>query len=361
MVFLISCKNAVQTENNTMVDKQATTQTKALYENLKKMNGVMFGHQDDTAYGIGWKYEPGRSDIQSVTGAYPAVYGWEIGGIERMLDYSLDSVHFHKIKELIIEAYARGGVNTISWHADNLVTGGNSWDTTKVNVVATLLPDSSNHNLYKKRLDMVADFLGSLQTADGEMIPVIFRPFHEHTGNWFWWCKPYCSTEEYVALWQFTVKYLRDEKQLHNIIYSYSPDRVPNEEEYMERYPGDDYVDLFGLDLYHFGGADGTQYYIDCVNTSLSVTEKVAKEKGKPYAFTETGLECVTVDNWFTGILQPLVEKYNPAYVLVWRNAYEKPNHYYAPYPGHPAAEDLKRFKESESILFNDEIANIYK
>ena len=43
--------------------------------------GFMFGHQDDLAYGVGWKYIPGKSDIKEVTGDYPAVYGWELGRI----------------------------------------------------------------------------------------------------------------------------------------------------------------------------------------------------------------------------------------------------------------------------------------
>src|SRR3954468_4860386 len=65
-------------------DKNATKETINLYRNLKKLlnKGIMFGHQDDLAYGVGWKYEPGRSDIKDVTGDYPAVYGWELGRIE---------------------------------------------------------------------------------------------------------------------------------------------------------------------------------------------------------------------------------------------------------------------------------------
>src|SRR5436190_18227416 len=70
-------------------DKKATKETVALYNNLKKLlsKGFMFGHQDDLAYGVGWKYDAstssaGRSDIKDVTGDYPAVYGWELGHLE---------------------------------------------------------------------------------------------------------------------------------------------------------------------------------------------------------------------------------------------------------------------------------------
>jgi hypothetical protein len=57
-----------------LIDKEATKETIALYGNLKKLlqKGVLFGHQADLAYGMNWKYEPGRSDIRDVTGDYPA-------------------------------------------------------------------------------------------------------------------------------------------------------------------------------------------------------------------------------------------------------------------------------------------------
>ncbi len=77
-----------------IVDRKATTETVALYNNLKKRlnKGFMFGHQDDLAYGVGWKYQDGRSDIKDVTGDYPAVYGWELGDLEIDKPVNLDSV-----------------------------------------------------------------------------------------------------------------------------------------------------------------------------------------------------------------------------------------------------------------------------
>lgn len=50
--------------------------------------------------------------------------------------------------------------------------------------------------------------------GEGELIPVIFRPYHEHNGDWFWWGKGVNSEEDYIKLWQFTVEYLRDEKDV---------------------------------------------------------------------------------------------------------------------------------------------------
>src|ERR1700733_5341736 len=82
VLFLISLNAMAQID--LPADKKATKETINLYHNLKKLagRGILFGHQDDLAYGVGWKYIPGKSDIKEVTGDYPAVYGWELGRIE---------------------------------------------------------------------------------------------------------------------------------------------------------------------------------------------------------------------------------------------------------------------------------------
>ncbi|HTD95187.1 MAG TPA: hypothetical protein VK644_15280, partial [Chitinophagaceae bacterium] len=66
-------------------NENATKETASLYRNLKKLasRGFMFGHQDDLAYGVEWKYKENRSDVKEAAGDYPALYGWELGGIER--------------------------------------------------------------------------------------------------------------------------------------------------------------------------------------------------------------------------------------------------------------------------------------
>ncbi|WP_241217424.1 hypothetical protein [Bacteroides gallinarum] len=81
----------------------------------------------------------------------------------------------------------------------------------------------------------------------------------------------------------------------------------------------------------------------------------------KPFVFSETGLCELTMDDWFTNVLYKAIKSTHPAYVLVWRNAYDMPKHYYAPYPGHPACPNFVEFKEFSDILFLDELINIYQ
>lgn len=361
-LVLAAC-GAQQISNSSPVDKDATQETRNLLVNLKKQvaTGIMFGHQDDLLYGKGWKYESGQSDVKRVCGDYPAVYGWEIGQIEMGSACSLDSVPFSEIKEHIKEAYARGGVNTISWHANNLITEGHAWDTTRV--VNTLLPGGKNHEQFMRRLDKLAAFLVELKDNQGKPIPVLFRPYHENTGAWFWWGINHCTPDEYKALYRFTVHYLNKVKGVHNLLFVYSPDRVKSKEDYFERYPGDEYVDVLGLDVYCRGDKNGVSEYTATASKDLIIITEAAKERNKLATFSETGLEQIPNSKWWTGVLWKTIEKFPISYVLVWRDAYNIPNHYYVPYPGHAAAADFVDFYNLPRTLFQRDIthANLYK
>ena len=348
---ILACTQPVE-ETIKTVDPDATPETKALYANLKKIsgNGLLFGHQDDLAYGVGWKEEEGRSDVKSVAGSYPAVYGWDIAHIGA--ETNIDGVNFENMARWIQEGYSRGGVVTISWHMENPVTNTHSWDTTRA--VSHIIPGGSLHEEYKAELDTVAAFFRKF--AD---VPVVFRPFHEHTGSWFWWGKGNTTAEEYVALWQFTVKYLRDEKKLHNLLYAYSPDKFSSLEEYLEFYPGDDFVDILGVDDYH--GLTNTETAHETVKRLHAITD-LAEEKDKVAAITETGAESIPIADWWTNVLLNTIltdeKTKRVAWVLVWRNDNEK--HHYAPYPKHPSAGDFVRFREHPHVLFEDDLPDMY-
>ena len=342
-------------------DPKATRKTVRLYRNMQRMarTNVMFGHQDDLAYGVEngrrWVGDANRSDVKSVTGSYPAVYGWELGNLELDSARNLDAVPFAKIREYVKTTYKRGGLNTISWHVNNPSNGKSAWDTT--NTVKSILPGGPYHAKYVAYLDRVAGYLRSLNSGFSK-VPVVFRPFHEHTGSWFWWGQKNCTTAEYVALWRFTADYLRTTKKVHNLLLAYSPAEFLTKEAYLERYPGDAYVDVMGFDTYCF--QDPVKYQLD-LDRRLALLQQISTEHGKVAALTETGFEKLPTANWWTQTLLPTLSKYNLSYVLVWRNG--RPDHYYAPYPGQLSAEDFKQFYNSPRVLFQDRLSplNIYK
>src|SRR5690606_29889915 len=119
----------------------ATPETVNMLAGLKQAagQGIMFGHQDDLSYGIGWVYPGGESDVKRVIGDYPAVYGMDLGDIEHRSPVNLDSVPFDDMKVFVQQIWERGGVITFSWHVDNLLTGGTAWDVSSDRAVASVL------------------------------------------------------------------------------------------------------------------------------------------------------------------------------------------------------------------------------
>lgn len=370
-IILVSCGCRLPVENDPQADSGRTQRTESLLQNLKALGDsavYMFGHHDDTMYGIGWQNNDAgdsavhqRSDVESVCGDFPALLSFDLGHLELGHDKNLDGVPFDRMRKEIVAHDECGGMTTLSWHLDNPLSGGSSWvaDSLKEvesGTVAAILEGGVKHERFLSWLDRVADFLNSLVTPEGVRIPVIFRPWHEHTGSWFWWGQAHCTAEQYKALWQMTVSRLK-EKGVVNALYAYSPGSEPdgNPEKYLERYPGDDVIDLMGLDCYCFAPDADTMRvaaYAAQLDKNLGMACRIAREHGKAVALTETGYEGIKTTDWWTHTLAPVLARHPISYVLVWRNAHDKPGHFFAPYPGHPSAADFVQFYNDSKTLF---------
>lgn len=354
----IACGQAQKTSKNETLPKH-TQETCNLLANLKKVSsrGIMFGHHDDTVYGIGWEGDEGRSDVQSVCGDYPAVISFDLGELELGGDANLDKVSFDKLRKEIINQYQRGGMVSLSWHARNPLTGGDAWDVKDTTVVKSILPGGANHEKFSGWLDKVAGFINSLQTAEGVKVPVLFRPWHEHTGSWFWWGEKLCTPDDYKTLWHMTVDSLQA-KGVDNALYAYSPGTEPKDTtEYLKKYPGDEYIDVIGFDTYQFD----RDAFLAGLDRSLSIVDSIAQTHHKVIAVTEAGYEGIPDAKWWTGTLLPALEKYPVAYVLVWRNARERVTHFYAPYPGQASADNFVEFYNHPKTLFAADVNSLYK
>ena len=335
-----------------MVDPQATPETKALYANLWCIGfrGVMFGHHDYPSYGIGWRGDPDRSDVKDIVGSHPAVYSLDMAGVDE-----------RKI-ELLREAHKRGGISMLVWHQNNPLTegpgkkypDGTAWDNTKV--VDRILQEGSPMNLkYKARLDDVAEAFRKMVDEKGRPIPVIFRPLHEHTQTWNWWGRSATTDREFIAFWRFIVSYLRDTKDVHNVIYAISPqmDAVYDDPvgRILFRWPGDQWVDFIGMDCYH--GRNTAAF-----ESNVQAMVEVRGLRHKPVGITETGLENDhKADYWTQDVLRVL--RGEPcAMVVAWRN--DNPRHAYGPYPSDASAEDFKLFDADEWTLLERDLPDMY-
>lgn len=378
-VLIVSCNSDKNKVHEPLADSGRTQRTENLLENLilQGDSGVyMFGHHDDTVYGIGWEADYAndstvglRSDVKSVCGDLPAVLSFDLGHIELGNDKNLDGVPFDRIRKEAINHFDHGGMITLSWHLDNPLSGGTSWvaDSLKdieKNTVAAVLKGGEKHEMFLGWLDKVAVFINSLETPYGVRVPVVFRPWHEHTGSWFWWGQDNCTAEQYKELWQMTAERLKDNGVV-NALLAYSPGTEPDgdADKYLERYPGDEIIDVFGLDSYCFAPeADTLQIadYAQKLDKNLGMIAKIAKDHGKAMALTETGYEGIKTENWWTETLAPVLVKHPISYVLVWRNARERPTHHYAPYPGHTSMSDFVRFYNLNETLFLHDVNALY-
>jgi mannan endo-1,4-beta-mannosidase len=358
-----------------LIDSLATPQTVALHQNLHLVGRehVLFGHHDTLAYGHDWIGDADRSDVKDVAGDFPAMYGWDLAPLEPKganEGVKGPGITPDMLLAYVRQAHARGGVVNFSWHQRNPVTGGSFYDLTPA--LHTLLPGGANHEYYKGMLDRFAAFFSEISP-----MPVIFRPYHEHNGSWFWWGRNHASEADYIALWRFTVEYLRDVKGVHNLVYAFSPDRggmnlEKGDADYFYGWPGDEYVDIIGLDDYKDvrlpAEGEGTMAdkQRDLV-AALTMIARIAQERGKLPALTETGCERIDIPRWWTDILLAGLKANEHtrriAYVEVWRNAnaaLEKAEHYFAPFPGHPSAGNFVEFCEDPFVLLESELPDMY-
>ena len=156
-------------------------------------------------------------------------------------------------------------------------------------------------------LDRLARYFHSWRDDNGQLIPFIFRPYHEHSGSFFWWGDRRCYDEEYAELWRYTVSYLRG-KGLHNILFAYNTDKVYSVEQYLRGYPGDEYVDMLSIDWYGQG-----EEFNEAVDKALKFTSDLAASRHKLHSLSECG--PISAD------LQKILAKYKSSYILTWRNA----------------------------------------
>ncbi len=366
LVGLAAC-----TKNAQPAEEAAPTVAESLLARMDtlRQHGYMYGHQDDPFYGITWEWEKnGRSDTKELVGDYPAVMGFELGGIEMNDLKNLDSVPFNWMREEIIAHHQRGGIVTISWHPRNPLNGRTAWiesDLKEYNeqiekgtdpatlidpkqTVHEMLEGGSIHTKAMEWIGRVSDFIGSLRDGEGNPVPVIFRPWHENTGNWFWWGEGNCTAEDYKALWNMTQDYM-NEALPGQLVWSYSPS-PRSIEHLLERWPGDDRVQLFGIDAYQWGTEED---FMAGFAFGLNLMNEYVKEHPMLIAVTECGRVNSDIPDWWTRVFDPIARQYPICYCLPWRNAAKE---HFGASKDAPTAEDFKTFYAQPHTLFLNDI-----
>jgi mannan endo-1,4-beta-mannosidase len=334
------------------IDRSANAETKLLYEKLNKLSlsyktkqKILLGQQNSFTEGRGWRQDNKdiggdlRSDMEAVSGVHPAVNGIDFNEIG---DWNKDLIQYH-----VKEVYSRGGVTTLSWHMPTLINdgkGNNSYNDTTARVVGRILPGGDHHALFNTKLNKLITFLKELKG-----LPIIFRPWHEHNFSWFWWGKDHSTKDEYIKLWRYTVDYLRN-NNVHNLLYAYSPNHINGD--YLDRYPGDEYVDILGVDHYFVDpqfdvNAFGPYPVYNWKNDVIWLCHEASKRNKIP-AITEFGQEGLYYEKFWTDYFGWPLEKEGMkqitgadklpakgvAYIMVWRNDIKDPKHFFGPFIG---------------------------
>ncbi len=303
-------------EKPALSNPDASEEAKALYEYICDLYGeaILSGQQESTWMGSE-QYE--FDYIYNKTGKYPAIRG---------LDYMNDD--FDGVNRRAEEWFEKGGIVTICWHCGSDFS--QSWDACMKTEIKdwdkALTEGTAEYDTLIEGMDKGAEALAELKEQG---IPVLWRPFHEFDGAWFWWGKG--GAENFVKLWRLMYERYTDDWELDNLIWvlGYSG----NGKNYDKWYPGDEYVDIVGADSY----ADGA---------NAGLYKKVEEIAGKeiPICFHECGR--------IPSVKQLKDKKAGWVWFMTWHTEH---------ITDHNDPKELKEIYNDEYVITLDELPDIYQ
>ena len=200
--------------------------------------------------------------IEAITGKVPALWGVDIAAIDSGKDvryWDVDRSLLNKAKlDEAIRQYRKGAIVTMMYHQvkpfnhDSLGFSGSvkgmvsdeEWE-------QIITPGTKYHTMLLEKIDIRAEWLKILKEAG---VPVLWRPYHEMNGMWFWWGnRP--GENGYQKLWKIMYDRYVNYHKLNNLIWVWNPnaprDKKGNEAyDYHLFYPGAEYVDILAADIY---------------------------------------------------------------------------------------------------------------
>ncbi|MFA6401385.1 MAG: glycosyl hydrolase [Salinivirgaceae bacterium] len=229
------------------VNQNATKEATALLDFIYSIHGkqVLTGQHNYLG-----KMSVYTDSIFLLTGKYPAIWGCDYGFSDSTHD--IDNIKYRPLLvPEIVKQHERGSIITLTYHQASPLVGEPCQFVGGVQTKLTneewkeLLTDGTKINtIWKEYMDRLAMELKTLQDKN---IPVLFRPYHEMNGKWFWW-GGHSGQEGFPALWKMLYHYYTDYHKLNNLLWVWSPDKPKHG--LKEYYPGDDYVDIVSCDIY---------------------------------------------------------------------------------------------------------------
>jgi mannan endo-1,4-beta-mannosidase len=176
-------------------------------------------------------------EIHRQTGHWPALIGVDYA------DYAKGGITTRTPDRVALAYWHDGGLVTVSAHVYNPANphGGGLRDR-GVDLAELLAPGTATHERWLRELDELAAGLQELKAAG---VVVLWRPFHEMNGGWFWWGAK--EPTAFIRVWRHMFAYFTKTKDLDNLLWVYSPNHGDHTADY---YPGDDCVDVVAIDAY---------------------------------------------------------------------------------------------------------------
>lgn len=233
-----------------LINKNSTAETKALFKYLTESYGnVTLSGQ----YYGGNTVTNELEIIEDITGKYPAIIGLDL------MDYTpsrvaLGASSTRNIEEAI-EYDQKGGIVTMCWHWNaptEYLYSGTDGDTGNPRWWGGFYTRNSSFDIEKvmngqddkglalldRDIEKIAECLNKLEEKG---VPVLWRPLHEASGGWFWWGAK--GPEAFKKLWIYLYDKLTNTYGCNNLIWVWNG-------QHKDWYPGDNYVDIVGEDIY---------------------------------------------------------------------------------------------------------------
>jgi mannan endo-1,4-beta-mannosidase len=248
-VLLASCHT--QSKHFDPVNPSATPEAKALLERLYRSvdEGKILSAQQHNEYQMmrpEW-YEQDRDRILEASGKVPLIWGGDMG-------WERQTVINHAIEE-----YEKGHIITLMWHSQRPLDEGTTifkdqcqGELSDDEWQELVTPGSEAHNAWLVKIDEVAGYLKQLKDKN---IPVLWRPYHEMNGEWFWWGDRR-GENGFAKLWTMMYDRYVGHHHLDNLLWVWNangPRDIPGDTafDYALYFPGTDYVDVLATDIYN--------------------------------------------------------------------------------------------------------------
>jgi mannan endo-1,4-beta-mannosidase len=317
----------------TLSNPNATPEAVSLFEYLKDSYKVktLTGQQESTWMTGGALYE--LNFISSNTGGKaPAILGLDY------LNHRTKAYRDGVTKRAADWYLVKGGIPTICWHW-GVPTIGQGYDNSKLefDIDVALTPGTPENLAMIADLDLIAVELAKLQTQG---VPVLWRPFHEFSGSWFWWGG---NATKFKKMWIYMYNYYTVTKGLNNLIWvlGYSSQGMS-----ASYYPGNAYVDVAGTDTYVHDHGSLKSLYTAMVNLVGTARPIVLHENGPipdPDNVVTDSANWSYFMTWHTTFVDGTVDNSDPNY----------PNHVYN------TAVTLTKAYNHEHYITLDELPNL--